>query len=415
MWMPPLRTRKTRVNGFATMLVVGAAICCGVVPRTAFAQDEARFVSGPLAWTPTFQLREAGVDSNVFNTPTDPREDTVGTASSQVKSVLSLGLVKAATQGSLDYVYFERYTQERAVNGRVSTDLELPFSRVTPDIAVSWTRVKDRSGNEVDIRAPRNELSYTLGLKTDLTPRMALKVSGGRQTVTYDKGFAFRGVDIATQLDRETLMGTVGATFALTPFTSLLMDASVSRDDFPLRPGDRTDNIRANVGLDFAPDAVIHGRALIGYHSLRPTQGAGSSAAIPPFGGMTSSTEIGYTLLGLTRFSGRFARESNYSILTSEPLYVSTGGGLDIVQRLFGPLDLILNGTRDRLAYVDTPAVAAPGHTDIARTLGGGVSIRVGEDMVVSVLYDNTTRRSSAGREFAYDRERIYTTVTYGF
>ena len=397
------------------MFIVGAVLGGGAFPRIAFAQDEGRFVSGPLAWTPTFQLREAGVDSNVFNTPVDPKSDTVGTASAQVKSDLALGLVNAATQGSLDYVYFEHYAQERAVNGRVSTDLELPFSRVTPDIAVSWTRVKDRSGTEVDIRAPRTEWSYTLGLKSDVTPRLALTVSGGAQRVTYDKGFAFRGVDIATQLDRETVTGTVGARLALTPFTSLLMDASVSRDDFPLRPGDRTDNIRANVGFDFAPDAVIHGRALVGYHSLRPTQGAGSSAAIPPFGGITSSTEIGYTLLGLTRFSGRFARESNYSILTSEPLYVSTGGGLDIVQRLFGPLDLIVRGTRDRLAYVDTPAVAAPGHTDIATTVGGGVSLRAGQQTVISVLYDSTTRRSSAGREFAYDRERMYTTVTYGF
>ena len=397
------------------MFLVCAIVCSAALPTEVYAQDEARFVSGPLAWTPTFQLREAGVDSNVFNTPTDPKEDMVGTASSQVKSVLSLGLMKAATQGSLEYVYFERYKQERAVNGRVSSDLELPFSRVTPDIALSWARVKDRSGNEVDVRVPRTEWSYALGLKTQLTPRMAVTVSGGRQTLRYDTGFAFRGVDVERQLDRETLIGTVSARLALTPFTSLLMDASVSRDDFPFRPGDRTDNVRGNVGFDFAPDAVIHGRVLIGYHSLRAADAAASSTPIPSFGGITSSTEIGYTLLGVTRFNGRFARESNYSILTSEPLYISTGGALQIDQRLFGPVDLTVRGSRDRLAYVETATAAVPGHTDIAAVVGGGVSIRVGDQMVVSLLYEDATRRSTAGREFAYERERMYTTVTYGF
>jgi hypothetical protein len=398
---------------FATFVVVGTVVGGAGLPSIAFAQDEARFVSGPLAWTPTFQLRDAGIDSNVFNTATDPKEDMVGTAGAQVRSVLSLGLVQVATQGSLDYAYFERYEQERGVDGRVNSDLELPFRRVTPDIVVSWARTKDRSGNEIDIRVPRTEWSYALGLKTQLTPRIALTVSGGRQTFTYDKGFAFRGDDVATQLDRETLIGTVGARFTMTPFTSFLMDASISQDDFPLRPGARTDNIRANAGFDFAPDAVIHGRALIGYHSLRPTEGAASPAAIPSFAGLTSSTEIGYTLLGVTRLDGRFARESNYSILTTEPLYVSNGGALDIVQRLFGPVDLTVRGSRDRLAYIDTLAV--PGHTDIATTAGGGLSIRLGDGIVVSLQYEKAARRSTAGREFAYERERTYTTVTYGF
>ena len=31
------------------------------------------------------------------------------------------------------------------------------------------------------------------------------------------------------------------------------------------------------------------------------------------------------------------------------------------------------------------------------------------------LLYDNIQRRSTGGRQFEYERRRIYTTVTYGF
>ena len=64
---------------------------------------DGRFVTGPLAWTPTLELRDVGVDSNVFNTPTDAKEDVTASARSQVDSVLKLGLLRATTVGSLEY------------------------------------------------------------------------------------------------------------------------------------------------------------------------------------------------------------------------------------------------------------------------------------------------------------------------
>src|SRR4029079_16386385 len=118
-------------------------------------EKDGRFITGPLAWTPTFELRDAGIDSNVFNTPTEAKEDVTATARSQVDSVLKLGLMRATTVGSLAYNYFEQYTSQRALNRRVATRLEVPTMRFSPDLSASWARVKERSGNEIDIRTPR--------------------------------------------------------------------------------------------------------------------------------------------------------------------------------------------------------------------------------------------------------------------
>lgn len=404
-----------RHNVLLTLAV--SVVLFSVASAPAVAQNAAttgRFVSGPLVWTPTLQLREAGIDSNVFNEPTgSAKDDRVATASSQVNSVLTLGILQASTQGSLDYMYFDRYTQERGFNRRVASHIEFPVTRFSPDVTLTWGKVKERAGNEIDTRAPRTDWGYAFGLQTRVTPRVALTATAGRDQTTYEEGVTFRDVELANQLNRQTTRGDLLARVTLTPFTSLVLDGDISRDEFPLRPDAATDNARASVAFEFAPDAVIRGRVQVGYHSLKPHHAGVAPTTMVPFDGVTSVTDVGYTLLGVTRFTGRFSRDSNYSISTTQPLYVSTAYGLDILQALVGPLDLALHAGRDRLEYPESVLAAA--RTDRADSFGGGLSIRVAEETVVALLYEADQRRSSAGAQFGYDRRRIYTTVTYGF
>ena len=97
----------------------------------------------------------------------------------------------------------------------------------------------------------------------------------------------------------------------------------------------------------------------------------------------------------------------------NQPYYLSTAGGLQILQRLFGPVDLDLRGNVETLDYPQNETEAA--HLDTADTVAGGLSIRVSTQAVLSLLYDSTERRSPLGREFGYQRRRLYTTITYGF
>ena len=393
-------------------ILIVAAIA---VPRSAVAQvaqPTGRFISGPLVWTPTFTLREAGVDSNVFNTPLNPQQDVTAGAVSSVSSVLTLGILQAATDGSLEYLYFDRFAQERGLNRRVSTHLEFPVSRFSPDVTIAWERVKDRAGNEIDTRAPRTGLSYAAGIQTRVGSRLAVTATVGKQKETYERGVSFRDVEIAQQLNRESTLGTVTGRLTLTPLTALAVDASVGRDDFPLKPAAANDNVRLDAGFEFAPDAIIRGRAAVGYHSMSPRQSV-SNAVAANFSGVTSVVDLSYTLLGLTRFTGRFSHDSNYSIDTSQPYYVSTAGALEVLQTLFGPVALTVRASREKLDYPATDLDVA--HVDFADMFAGGPTIRMGPQAVIALLYDNAERRSPRGPEFGYQRHRIYTTVTYEF
>jgi hypothetical protein len=395
---------------FVALLLVGAA----ALPNSARAQatSGSGFVSGPLTWTPTFQLREAGVDSNVFNTAADAKEDLTAAAVGQVNSTLALGILEAATNGSLEYLYFDRYSQERGFNRRVSTHVEFPVSRLSPDVTISWERVKDRAGNEFDTRTPRTGLSLAAGIQARVGSRLEVTGTAGRQTQTFDRGFTFQGVEIAQELNRRSTLGNVTGRLTLTPLTVLSVDASFGRDDFPLKPDAATDNTRVDAGLEFAPDAIIRGRAMLGYHSMAPHRTV-SNAVAANFSGVTSAVDLSYTLLDLTRFTGRFSHDSNYSISADHPYYVSTAGSLEVLQTLFGPVDLSFRAGREKLDHPSTDREGA--YVEFADTLAGGPSIRMGNQAVIAVLYDNSERRSSRGEEFGYQRHRIYTTVTYGF
>jgi hypothetical protein len=397
------------------LLVVIITVTATVFPSWAAAQSspgQGRFVTGPLAWTPTFQLHEAGVDSNVFNSPINPKEDVTAGALSQVNSLLTLGLLEATTSGSLEYLYFDRYSQERGLNRRVATHLEFPLSRFSPDVTVAWNRVKERSGNEIDTRTPRTDFSYAAGIQTRVGSRVALSATAGKQKQTYDRGFTFQDTEIAEQLNRESTLGTVSGRVTVTPLTVFAAQASVGRDTFPLTPDADTDNLRVDAGFEFAPDAVIRGRASIGYHSMQPHRSV-SNAVAANFSGVTSSVDLSYTLLEFTRFTGRFSRDSSYSVETNQPYYVSTAGAIEILQTLFGPVDLTIRAARERLDYPATDLEAA--HLDVADTFGGGPSIRVGPQTVIALVYDSSQRRSPRGPEFGYQRRRIYTTLTYEF
>jgi hypothetical protein len=397
----------------AATVALLAALAMASAARAQEPAKDGRFITGPFSWTPTFELRDAGVDSNVFNTPTDPKEDVAATARSQVDSVLKLGVLRATTLGSLEYNYFEQYTSQRGLNRRVATHLEIPVTRFSPNMTASWARMKERSGNEIDIRTPRTDLAYAGGLQARLTSKFSVIATAGRQRSTYDAGFTFHDVEIARQLNRESTMVTMTARVALTPLTSLSVDATAAHDSFPFRPAAATDNGRIDARLEFAPDAVIRGAASVGYHSMQPYYRQTTRSTAAAFSGITSSIDLGYTLLGATRFIAHFSRDANYSLYMNQPYYLSTSRGLQILQRLFGPIDLDVRGSVETLDYPQTETESA--YLDTAETLAGGVSIRVSRQAVLALLYDNSERRSARGREFGYQRRRIYTTITYGF
>src|SRR5258706_12769330 len=139
------QSARCRLNIVVALAVAQLMLAGGATAQTAPSQTDtnpSRFLIGPLGWTPTLTLRDAGVDSNVFNTPSSEpaKQDVTGSLSPSVESLLTLGVMQLATQGRADFVYFERYANERAINGRVAGRMQFPTTHVHPIVTGSWER-----------------------------------------------------------------------------------------------------------------------------------------------------------------------------------------------------------------------------------------------------------------------------------
>jgi hypothetical protein len=400
---------------FLTLSVAQLMFASAAMAQAAPAQTDtkpSRFVLGPLGWTPRLTLRDAGVDSNVFNSPSTetPKQDVTGSLTPSVDSLLTLGVMQLATQGEVDFLYFERYTNERAINGRVGGRMQFPTTRVHPVLTGSWAHAKDRTGNEIDIRAPRTEMAYSAGLGAQITPGSSLTVTGGLSDLRYDEGVKFQGLELATRLNRQSRTANVAFRSALTPLTKLVVLFDAGRDDFTADPSHNSDNLRGFTGLEFAADAVIRGRAGIGYHKML-SRGSDPSAN---FAGWISQADLSYTLFGRTRFNVRTSHDTSYSGLENSAYFVSTIGGLEVTHNLVGPIDIELHGSREKLNYTAT-TTGLPAHREFVDVLGGGLVIRVSTQTRIGFYYDDQQRRSSAGPQSEYSRRHMYTSVTYGF
>ena len=364
---------------------------------------------GPVTLRPAVVLRDAGTDSNIFNEPGVQHADRTARVTGTADAEMRVGLVNVEVTGSADYLYFDRYTRERALNRAVGTRLRPRFTRFQPYVEGAYRRTRDRANSEIDIRAPRTEREFGDGVEAKMTTRAVAEVSLRRADWRFDGGEEFRGIDLATRLDRTSNTIAGAFRYELSPLTRLTVSSALVQDRYRLSPDRDTDAWQSEAGFLFAPDAVIRGRAVVGFRDLRAL---GTGAV--PFRGPTASVELSYSLLDRTVFSGRLVRETTVSIETN-PYYLSSLGALDVRHHLTGPVYLMGKVARETLDYDPLPAFGLSGHRDRVTLFGGGVAVQVGPRMRATLEYEDTRRRSDAPVDRAYDRRRLFTTVSYGF
>lgn len=379
-----------------------------VAAARASAQAEGRFHSGPLTWTPTLTLREAGFDSNVYDEPTNPKHDNSAVFSPQAEGALAFAHMDVRFGGSADYVYFQRYTRERSLNGRANARIDFNLSRITPYIGGGFVNARERVSSEIDVRARRTDHAASAGVGIALTPRGVLELDATFNATSIREGETFRGVNLAGRLNRESTGLQARVKYEVTPLTRFFVEGGASRDRFTLSPGYDADNLSGRAGFEFEPDAVLKGKATVGFHRIEPI---GPLAF--PFEGVTAAVELGYVLLGRTRFDTRIARDTSYSF-EEQPYSLQTIYGGEILHNVFGPLDVIGRASWETLDYPGIPERNLPEDTLEITRYGGGLAIRPGTRVRLTLNYEVIDRVARLV-ERTYGRRRLYTTVTYGF
>jgi len=370
--------------------------------------ETARVQVGPLGVTPSFSLRNLGIDSNVFNAINDPKRDFTFTASPELSVWFRAGDSRLAVHSRADLVYFSRYASERSIDGEFKARWDVPFNRVTPWVSAGYLHARQRAGYEIDLRSERTAEQWGGGVMVRVTPMTAVGITAGRMTHRHDADEFFRGSSLQQTLNRETTRTAFDVRHDLTPLTTVVIEVESVRDRFEYSPLRDADSMRVQGGFDLDRSALIFGRGRVGYRSVE-----GVDASLPSFRGVTAAVDAGTTLFGRARVDVAVMRDLAYSIEAIYPYYVQTGATLTVTPQLTDTWDVQGRAGTQRLAYEAARDFAAIERVDRYSLVGGGIGYRFGRDLRLGFNVDRERRRSPLqSREYA--GYRAGTSVTYG-
>ena len=405
------------IRGGAALLMLAVA-CVIAVPVAAMAQaqqpdpwEQARFRTGPLAFTPIFHLTTLGWDSNVFNQVNDPKGDFTARGDVTADWWLRGGDVRVHGINKFEGVYFAKYDTERAFNHYNDLTVEYRLNRLRPYASGGYRRIKDRPGYEIDARARHTETAFRGGLVARLTAKSSLDLSGGQTTYRFDGDQAFEGTSLAEQLNRKNTSGSAAFRYALTPLTTVSVTGGYDEERFDDAPIRDNKSFRIVPGVSFDPVALLKGSAQVGYVKFDML-----SPEVPDYSGIVANVNLAYVLMARTRFTVGVRRDIDYSFERTSPYYVLTDLNAAVRQALGRGWDFEVRGSRQKLAYrTVTGAVAtAVGRVDRIDSYGGGIGYTLGEGVRLAFNVNQYQRKSDVGG-YNYDALRYGIAATYEF
>jgi hypothetical protein len=366
---------------------------------------------GAVTFMPTVDFA-VGTDSNVFNSPNQPRNDVTWTVSPKATAALRLGWARVTAKATVDFVHFQQYASESSVNPDGSIKVAVPLNRVQPWASVSFLRTKDRPNLEVDARSLRREGSVAAGVTVRLSGKTTFDLSHRVTDVAFDSSAVFYDTYLQEAFNRTTERSALSVRHRLTPLTTITMDVDTTDERFQLAPVRNTTSIGLIPGVEFASSALISGKASVGYRSFRA-----ADPSMPNFAGPVAAVELGYILLGSSRITVTANRDVQYSYDLTAPYYLMTGGGGGVMQRVTDSLGVSARIGRYRLEYRSLASLIALGEArspDSVNVVGVGALYKVGRDLHINLTVDYWGRESLLySREYSGARTAV--SIRYGF
>ena len=379
-------------------------------------RKNARMHLGPFYLTPTVQLKEFGVDSNVFNAAGEQKSDFTVTITP--KASLWVPMAHRAlftTTAATDLVWYAQYDSERSVDPQFTTRGEVYLQRITLFGENAFLNTRQRPNYEIDLRSRHVENNALGGVEVAVTPKLSVEVAARRSDLKYDADAQFNGTSLQQTLNRVTTGVQVTARHKATVLTTFALRYDNLSDRFEYAPTRDSHSYRIMPGVEFKPRALINGSAYIGYRKFTPD----ASELLPAFSGVVGQLGLSYTLMGATTFGVTYRRDLTYSYEVTQPFFVDDSSGASL-RRALGPrFDILVSADRHRYTYEDILPDAAvsllPQRIDHTWNYAASFGYRVRENGRIGFGVSYWTRESTTRRFRDYDNLRIGTTATYGF
>lgn len=406
---------------------VGIFLCAGalLLPALAHAQslppppagpvedpaETARVRIGPLFLQPEFGLKNVGLDNNVFNDPSDPKQDWTATLNMGMLAGLRFGPSRFTVQTTTDYVWFADYKSERSIDGLTKAQFELRWPRFRPWVSYERAKTHSRPSFEIDARAGRTIPTYEAGAEVKIGFRLSTRVLARRREIQYQEDETFRGVTLGDTLDADQTVGAVQFLYEISPLSSLRVSVEGTRTTFERAPIRDSEDIAVYVGLEGKRDAGVEGNIDIGWFERAPEHDGA-----PAFSGVVARGSAAIILLEQVRVAFGLDRATQWSYEEFYTFYLQSGGSARVTWRPHQRFDLIATGQYYSLDYKDSIDPRGVARTDKIYGYGGGAGffLRGYPGTQLTLMVERAARESVlADRE--YDGVRYYTQVGFSF
>ena len=396
-----------RLTALVLMCVCVAAVgrAQEAVPDPA---ETARFRIGALRFTPSIAVSNVGVDSNVFNEADDPKQDTTAAVGPAVNLWLKTGPARLSGKASGQYLYFNKYTNQRSWNTNADGRWDLMLSRFVPYVSAGLSDNKDRPGYEIDSRVRLKLEQVHVGTPIRLSGKTTLLLEGGHTSMRYDRHDLVLGDQIANTLDRRTNAEDVQLRVALTPLTVFAVRAEALQDRFVYETDRDADSVKVMPGFELKPEALISGQVFVGVRHFN-----GLHAEVPDYTGVVADVNASYVLRS-TLVQLRVSRDLNYSYELLRPYYAQLDTGLQLTQRITRRWDLVGRGGRQILDYQHLASATLPARTDRSWQAGAGIGYRPAETLRLGLDAIYSRRDSGTFVVRNYDGLRVGASFSYG-
>ena len=362
---------------------------------------------GRIRLAPGVVVKEIGWDSNVFDEAENPKEDFIAAVAPDVAVFTRLRFLQLSAYTGVDFNYFRTYDQENSVGHSVRARGDVLLSRFRPFVAGGRTRSRTRPNGEIDVRADRVEEEFSGGLAFDISTYGQVYASAYQFRTTFRDAFE-DGVNLATSLSRNSNQYSAGLRTDLTPLLALVASVSFRDELFRADPSRNAEAWFATADFRFDPEAVVTGQIVLSFEEFNP-----ANPGIRPFRGLVGNATILYSFLELGRISVSALRRTEFSFNAEDAYFVENGITLSYTHRLFGEVDAQVKGGKSFFDYGFSQT--SPERQETLDIVGAGLGYNLGNRTRISLNYEFARRRSPQLIERNYDRRRAFVAWNFAY
>ncbi len=350
-------------RGYRTVFIL--AILAGIAVGSARAETwkgldlrrrmaDAAWKPGPFRIQPSLVLSNAGVDSNLFYSPSAPVKDYTLTAGPAATIYLPIHRrFVLSAYGSPQYVWYSKTTRERTWNYYLNGAAQLSLKNVFFSLEGVYSDARERWNTEIDIRPRRKEEGYGGSALVKLAWKTSFSL--GYRTVKYDYASVVYGdnFDVRERLNRRESYANLSFYYQAASQRRLFLDFEYGKYQFEFATqaaiGDAQSGA-AYVGLEFSRlGRRVKGRIRVGYkkYDVRATDG-------PDYQGIVGDSQLSVRLAKPFVLRASYVRDVRFSLWYNNPYFVESrpGAGVSLYLLRFLRFDYDYSLGRNRYPVV---------------------------------------------------------------